>query len=632
MAGDISSADESREGPSSEELVGGMYARQRRRRVLLVVGAIVAVVVGGVGLAFWQVVKAKQRAHQAYSGLCQCLFDGAPPEGEAPAAKYRRAQLGAMGLPEAQRGLIDKVPWPQRCGARAQEVFDAAKSAGMTAGGDKDLSYWADSLAKILRSPQGHVLDATEPLNAMFEQAKKEGLVYEKTSEPGPPVSPAPLNADDLVKLGPITKRPFSFARVSLDPIPGSERHLLVQDKDIPESPLLCSHSEAALTCRKLPDPMAKSPHPLTLGGTTAPGAAPLIFSGQRGASGVFRSDTGEELYAMFTTSSHVAADGSVVAIAEDGGGTAYLLSAKAGGKVTKRRLEIEGYDIGAPGRTTQILWDHVVFLGVKDSDGDEGDGKKNGKKKRGADDLDVAPEPREVHAHAAKLSADAATLGPIVDLGRVGSLHGTMPRAGEDPLVHGCQSSSGVVALAYMGNAYAMWLTDGKWTAPLGVTVLRGDIMCDAGGFGTAVFKPGSDAEPWDGSVSHARCTSAGCKSGRAAVKEMLSGGLELAPRNKLADAAPLGDDVVFVWAAGERGGVRARVGAVDKLSAANDIVVFDDLVKEGKLREKSIVTDLGILPGNGFATVVIATEIGVFAVRIKKDGTLEPVSVTTR
>src|SRR5512139_4024467 len=197
MEGKLSSAEETREGPSSEELLGGMYTKQRKRRVYIVVGGIVALIVAVAGGAFWQVQKAKAKAKEAYSAVSQCLLGGAPPDNETPATRFRRSQLAAMGLPEAQRGMVDKVAWPQRCGYRAQELFDAARSAGMSSGGEKNLGYWADALAKVLKSPQGHVLDASEPMNAMFEQAKNEGLPFSETKEPGPPSAAAPLNADD---------------------------------------------------------------------------------------------------------------------------------------------------------------------------------------------------------------------------------------------------------------------------------------------------------------------------------------------------------------------------------------------------------------------------------------------------
>jgi len=71
--------------------------------------------------------------------------------------------------------------------------------------------------------------------------------------------------------------------------------------------------------------------------------------------------------------------------------------------------------------------------------------------------------------------------------------------------------------------------------------------------------------------------------------------------------------------------------VAAADKLPQTDDIVVFDDLIKDGKLREKSIVTDIGVLPGQGFAIVVIATETGVFATVIKKGGEVGGINVTS-
>jgi hypothetical protein len=222
--------------------------------------------------------------------------------------------------------------------------------------------------------------------------------------------------------------------------------------------------------------------------------------------------------------------------------------------------------------------------------------------------------------------------LGAPVDLGVVGEIFGAMPRAGRDPVITGCRAQGTLTALVHLrGQSKAIAHLDGKWSAPLDV-YLRGGAMCDAGGFGSAGLAHGSEAEPWSGSVTHTRCTTKGCETKSSSMKDLLTGGLELAPRARLADAVPLGDDLVVAWVAGERGGVRARVGAADKLAQADDIVVFDDLIKEGKLREKSIVTDIGVLPGQGFAIVVIATEAGVFATAIKKGGEVGGIAVSSK
>ncbi|NUO50501.1 MAG: hypothetical protein HOV80_16725, partial [Polyangiaceae bacterium] len=506
MDGKLSSAEETREGPSSEELLGGMYTKQRKRRVFIVVGLVVGLIAAVIGGAFWQVQKAKSRAREAYSAVSQCLLGGGPPDGEAPAARFRRSQLAAMGLPEAQRGMVDKVAWPQRCGYRAQELFDAARSAGMTSGGDKNLPYWADALAKVLKAPQGHVLDASEPMNMLFEKAKAEGLTFSETKEPGPPNVATPLNADDLLKVGTITQKPFSFSNVSLDPIAGEVRHILIQDPDLPESPLLCAHGKD-LTCHRLPEALAKSKHGLMLIGTTAVGAAPLVFAGQRGQAGVFRSDTGEEVYAMSTSSAYVAADGSVTAIAQDEQGKSYLLTAVKGEKAKKRELEIEGYDLGSPSITTQLLWDQLVFIAMKD----EGDKDKKDKPKEGEEE--EAPKARSVHVYSAKVDAASGKIEKPADLGEVAQMI-DMPIAGGEQDVWGCRSSTGTVAVVQGVGTKALFNVDGKWTAPLEVYLNRAPL-CDPGGFGTATFRPGTESEPWNATVAHTRCTTAGCKGG---------------------------------------------------------------------------------------------------------------------
>jgi hypothetical protein len=93
---------------------------------------------------------------------------------------------------------------------------------------------------------------------------------------------------------------------------------------------------------------------------------------------------------------------------------------------------------------------------------------------------------------------------------------------------------------------------------------------------------------------------------------------------------AMSIGDAIAVAWVAGERGGVRMRVGGVDALAKASDVVVFDDLVEGGKLGDKSVVVGLRFLPGSGYALLLLSTTRGVFAVRVSKDGAFDPLGVT--
>jgi hypothetical protein len=139
-----------------------------------------------------------------------------------------------------------------------------------------------------------------------------------------------------------------------------------------------------------------------------------------------------------------------------------------------------------------------------------------------------------------------------------------------------------------------------------------------------------GASSSPWKAIINEARCTSAQCEVNNVAMQELLAGGLETAPRASLLDAATLGDKLVVAWAAGERGGIRVRVGVGRDIGAAKDVVVLDDLVADGKPSSLSTVSDLRLLSAPGHAVLLLSTKGGVFPLRVDPAGTVTPEKVT--
>ena len=139
-----------------------------------------------------------------------------------------------------------------------------------------------------------------------------------------------------------------------------------------------------------------------------------------------------------------------------------------------------------------------------------------------------------------------------------------------------------------------------------------------------------GASASPWKAIINETRCTSAQCEVNNVAMQELLSGGLEIAPRASLLDAATLGDKLVVAWAGGERGGIRIRVGLGRDIGSAKDVVVLDDLFADGKPGSLSTVSDLRLLSAPGHAILLLSTKGGVFPLRIDASGAVTAKKVT--
>ena len=112
--------------------------------------------------------------------------------------------------------------------------------------------------------------------------------------------------------------------------------------------------------------------------------------------------------------------------------------------------------------------------------------------------------------------------------------------------------------------------------------------------------------------------------------MEQILKDRLELAPREGHIDAVDLNGKVLVAWAAGERGGVRMRLAPADQITKVGDVIVLDDLVKDGQTQKLSALLGLRLFSREGFAVLVLSTVAGVHALRIDDGGKVTPVSIT--
>ena len=84
----------------------------------------------------------------------------------------------------------------------------------------------------------------------------------------------------------------------------------------------------------------------------------------------------------------------------------------------------------------------------------------------------------------------------------------------------------------------------------------------------------------------------------------------------------ARVGGSILAVWRAGTRGGLRMRVAPIDRLAAAHDVVVFDDLVMGGVLQGTPTLEAFRVHGGKTAARIFLVTSRGTWIVDVTESG----------
>jgi hypothetical protein len=421
-------------------------------------------------------------------------------------------------------------------------------------------------------------------LDPVFEGVRARHLSAAPTTIAAPaPTAARPL---DLATLGAaITKEEIPSTDLYTEPDVGPDRHVLVGAAE----PLLCSARVGVdtLTCRALPSSIAKarlSQHDLRLHGSTDAGAAPLVFAGQWGADGIFRSDTGELVAAVRAQTAYSGATGYVAVQSfpsNDDGSFDVYEQAKPGAEVTKKTVKFEKQDKPASAiHRSALIFDKAVIQLLD---------HKN---------LDRSPW------------VAAATLGRD-DLGA------KFPRVGDlnwiNTTIRGCRGTRGTVVRFGPYEALMLFADGDKWQGPVAGHYL-GELRCD-----------GADAvylSTWPPRAT--RCTPAGCQD-----EGQEHGKWTTSPQGKAYAVDLVDGKVVAAWAT-DKHGVRVRVAPPAHLAQANDVVVFDDLVgADGKATKTSVLSGLRLVTAGTNAFLLLATSGGIQAIRIKSDGSFAPATI---
>lgn len=596
------------EAPPPEPVDEIVQDRQKRSKNLLI-GILAAVVLAGGGLAAlirFQEAQNQAAMAKAWSSFSRCVLGPSLEEGEVPSLRFRQVQLTAMMMTEQERIVAgsDK-PWPMSCSPLGHVVQETWKSSGRTEPGGKDLGATAEALAKALREPNGRSADLSELVDATWAQAKKTDIKSMNVDGVSAPQIAKPLDAARLAKNAPISPTVFTLKAAFTDAHPAGVMRLLVEEKGIPKAPFLCNFAakNPKVECKSLPSAVAGG-HGLRLWGTADDDSAPVVFAGERGRAGIFRADSGDKIDAMYSYGAYAQKDGATAVLGFDEQSKDLILTRRpAGGKTGRTKIDPD-FRVGNYYYSTQILWDHLVLRGV------------------------TKKQERRLFVSKYSWQGDAVpTLTDIGELPEAGLIEGG---ADEPAHIQGCKTAqSMVVRVKGYDNDFMSFLMGGKWSAPMSPKVSDGILSCHGSEAVITRLYPARTEKAWATTIAQSQCTTAGCTVFDVSMEKVLKTQFEFAPRDMKIDAVDLNGKLLVVWAAGERGGVRMRLAKPGEFERAADIVLFDDLVKDGQVQKLSTLFDLRLFSRDGFAILLLSTVSGVYAIRIDAEGMTTPVEV---
>lgn len=606
MSDDSTFANEP-EAPPPESLDVMAADRKKRKARLLTAGvAIVAIAFGGgFALVRYQEAQQKKAVSTAWTALSRCLV-GPDLQEERPSQRFRNLQLTAMTLNDVERTFegSDK-PWPISCATLGHAVAEVTKAAGVGASGKKSLTVSAEALAKALNEGNSFSADLGDAVDEVFDLAKEAKIeAIAGVAAPKTPVPQHPLSATFLATVEPLSRASFVLKGAFTDAHPAGALRMLVEEKGVEKAPFLCTFDPKTPTvrCKTLPKSIAGG-HGLRLLGTADDDSAPLVFAGDRGDAGVFRADTGEKIDAMYSYGGYAKADGSSAVLGYNGKDHNLLITRRtASGTVPRVKIELD-FELGNLYYSSQLLWNAMLLRGVTKQDD----------RKLFAATLDMHGEPFK-------------DLGAVGVLPEPGLITGS---ADEPPHIAGCRSSEAmVVRVKGYRNDFMSFLIGGKWTSPITPQITGGILSCHGTEAVVTRLEPAAEGSAWKTSVTQCHCSSAGCRGDVVSMEKWLKGNYQFGPHESHVDAVDLDGKLLVVWAAGERGGVRMRLAKADQIDKAEDIVVFDDMVKDGAVGKLSTLFDLRLFSRDGFAILLMNTVAGVHALRIDPGGKVSPVT----
>lgn len=586
-------------------LMAQSSASMRRRFALGAAVLLVVIVVGGYFLFRHMTAQSAEQVANAWASLNQCVI-GAPLEkDEKPSLRFRAIQLTAMSMP-SQAGK-EKEQWPARCAVHAHALRDGLTSLSEAPEGEKNLAFWSGKLASALTETGAVAADLTEVIDSTWAQAAKEGMQLDKgqATGPKPPEPTEAMTIAELANATPIVKAAPALDSAHTDVHPGTALHLLVADSKKEETVACTLAPDAkAMKCEPIPAVIPATELGIRLLGTCEPGADPLVFSGSRGSEGIYRARSGEKIAATTSLGGYAAGSYSAV-LGWDEAAKRISLTRKSGSDDPRDfpvRLGAK-LEIANPLRDVRLLWDHVLFRGTNRYD--------------------------ETWLASAKIEDGPVAHEVPADVGMLPESGANRPPNDTDVPIAGCRTDkSRIVRVRGDSHDFLSFFVADKWTKPVQASRTGGDLSCRRVEAWLTRFEAPPGAGMLESSIMAERCSPTKCQADRVSMEEVFKGTLALAPV-----VAPmvgqLGGKILIVWMAGERGGLRMRLAALDELDETPDQVLFDDLVQDGQVVKTSTIAETKLFVRESFALLLVRTSEGLHGMRIDTDGKVETVKV---
>lgn len=577
----------------------------RRKFAIGGIALVVLLAGGGFGLSRYLNAKANESAVSSWSALSRCMVGEPLADKEKPSARFRSIQLSAMTQAEVTRAPANGEPWPNRCSKYAHQLNEALVAASRAEKGQKDVAFWAEKLGATLKDDGAYMADLSESVDQLFEQAGKAQLQAgtAPADVPAPPAPAKALNVDSLASTPGLAKTAVDMKSVQGELNPGSNLRVFVEDKEIPNSPAICTFSAAEPTarCAGLSADIGAVAKGFRLWGTADDDSDALVFSGKNGSDGVFRAESGDKIAQATTYGGYAAKDGPSSLLTWDDSARQLKLVRKPAGKpaVVIPVAPDPKVKVGNPYYDTQLLWNQLVMRGLN----------------------------RYNELWLAASEVTDSGVGPATEIGQLAE-GGVAEKVGEEfPQLTGCRVAKALVVRARGERSeFLSFFVQGRWTKPVTVPGVGGTLSCRKAEASITRVEPSKTDSALEGLIAYSRCTPAACQSENLKLDQFLKGELNLAPK-VLLTAGDLDGKLLVVWGAGEVGGLRMRLAAADKISKTPDVIVFDDLMKQGAVQKTSTLSDARLFTRERFAILLLSTSSGTFALRIDPEGKTTPV-----
>jgi hypothetical protein len=568
------------------------------------IGAVVvvaALIGGGVFYSRYSTAKANEKIATSWNGLSRCMIGEPIAQGQHASARFRGVQLTAMTQAEVTRAPANGEPWPSRCAKYAHALNEGLLEAARAEKGAKDLGYWSEKLAVAIKDEAAWHADLSELVDQTWDQAGKASLAAAASDAPAPPALAQPLTVDSLAGKPGISKASMAMKSLQPELNPGSSLRFLIEDKDVPNAPMVCTVTagQAAAKCASISADVASTQRGFRLLGTADDDADPLVFAGKNGADGVFRAQSGEKIDTVTTYGGYAAKEGLTSLLTWDDPSHQLRLVRKPAGKAkTVSPVSAEPkVKVGNAYYDAQLLWNQLVFRGLNSFN--------------------------ELWLAAAEVSSGEPAVAAVSEIGQLAE-GGVPDRPGDDvvPQLTGCRVAKALVVRARGERSeFLSFLVGGRWTKPVQVGGIGGTLSCRKAEAALTRVDMSTSESSLESAIVHTKCTPAACQNETIKLDQFLKGELNLAPKALLL-AADLDGKLVVVWGAAEFGGVRMRVASPDKIAKTPDVILFDDLIKDGQVQKTSTLFDARLYSREKFAVLLLSTSAGTFLVRIDPEG----------